>query len=108
MKHGYDEVVGIDADGHLIQWDAIKKIRYNSGETLEAFGIENLTPRELQRITPMNTNTTEMITISRREYEMLIRAAQIVRSAISMDNYTWTHCRGQAIDWESEVIRAGK
>lgn len=51
MNYEDGEVIGLDTDGNLIQWDAEKKAAYNSGVTPEDFGIENLHPRELARIT---------------------------------------------------------
>lgn len=43
------EVVGVDSDRHLIQWSADARSTYNSGETLEEFGVTNLSALELQR-----------------------------------------------------------
>lgn len=43
------EVVGVDSDGHLIQWSADARATYNSGETLEEYGVRNLSALELQR-----------------------------------------------------------
>ena len=50
MNYEDGEVVGLDTDGCLIQWDAEKAVQYNSGMTPEDFGIENLHQRELARI----------------------------------------------------------
>jgi hypothetical protein len=44
------EVVGIDSDGHVVQWSTELGSTYTSGETLEEFGIENLFPHELARL----------------------------------------------------------
>jgi hypothetical protein len=40
------QVLGIDNDGCLIQWDSNKGERYNCGETLNQFGIKNLSDKE--------------------------------------------------------------
>jgi hypothetical protein len=45
------EVMGIDTDGCLICWDALKKFRYNSGETIQEYGAQNLTEIERNRLT---------------------------------------------------------
>lgn len=44
------EVLGVDVDGKLIQWDRQGEVAYNCGETLEEFGITNLTTVELARV----------------------------------------------------------
>lgn len=44
------EILGLDADGRLIQWDAETQTRYNCGETPEEFGLENLRSAKLERI----------------------------------------------------------
>lgn len=49
-KYTDGEVIGVDTDGCLIQWDGIKEESYNSGETLEQFGEGNLTGEELKRV----------------------------------------------------------
>jgi len=49
-KFNDGEVLGKDADGCLIQWDGEHGTRYNCGETLEQFGVENLTPIEKERV----------------------------------------------------------
>ena len=47
----YDgEVLGIDSDGTLLQWDADKEEVYNCGETIEEFGEDQLTPQELETL----------------------------------------------------------
>lgn len=48
-KYTDGEVVGVEADGHLVQWSADAGAAYNSGETLEQFGVQNLSDLELQR-----------------------------------------------------------
>jgi len=51
MSSYYDgEVLGLDRDGRIIQWDKPGHCRYNCGETPEQFGIENLTAREKKRL----------------------------------------------------------
>lgn len=46
----HEEVVGVDSDGCVVQWDAINQRLYNSGETPEQFGIAGLTTVEKLRI----------------------------------------------------------
>ena len=48
-KYSDGEVLGVDSDGHLVQWNADAEATYNSGETLEKFGVQNLSDLELQR-----------------------------------------------------------
>ncbi len=45
-----EEILGIDNDGCLIAWNATKSEKYNTGETLEQFGPENLTETEKARL----------------------------------------------------------
>jgi hypothetical protein len=45
------EVLGLDNDGCVIQWNAEEEATYNSGETPEQFGRDNFTEAELERIT---------------------------------------------------------
>lgn len=45
------EVVGVDTDGNLICYNASTHSNYNCGETLESYGVDNLTPTELKRVT---------------------------------------------------------
>jgi hypothetical protein len=44
------EVLGIDKDGGVIQWDLQGKRRYNCGENLQQFGVCNLTAPEKKRL----------------------------------------------------------
>lgn len=44
------EVLGQDADGGLIHWNATAGAPYNSGQTVEEFGISNLSDAELKRL----------------------------------------------------------
>ena len=44
------EVIGLDSDGTVVQWNAETNQPYNCGETLEEFGVDNLTSAELQRV----------------------------------------------------------
>ena len=46
------EVLGRDADGGLIQWDATAGAPYNSGQSVEEFGLGNLSEPELKRLNP--------------------------------------------------------
>lgn len=41
------EVIGVEPTGALIQWDAEAGAPYTSGETLEQFGLENLSAAEV-------------------------------------------------------------
>ena len=43
------EILELDNDGTIIQWDGEHGERYNCGETPEQFGIENFTEIEKQR-----------------------------------------------------------
>lgn len=45
-----NEVVGIDKDGCIVQWDGENSRPYNCGETPQEFGLENLTDIEKERI----------------------------------------------------------
>lgn len=46
---GYEEgeVIGLETDGTVIQWNALDQEGYTSGETLAEYGIHNLRPHEL-------------------------------------------------------------
>ncbi len=48
LKDG--EVIGIDMDDCLVQWNAIDGIPYSRGEAAEQFGVENLSPAERLRV----------------------------------------------------------
>jgi len=50
MPYHDGEVLGLDADGCVIQWDADRGAAYNSGETLEEFGADNLRAHERGRL----------------------------------------------------------
>lgn len=50
MTYRDGEVIGIAPNGTLLQWNADEKAAYNCGETLEQFGIHNLTGTEAQRL----------------------------------------------------------
>lgn len=49
MTYEQDEVMGLDANGHVIQWDKAKYESYNNGETMDEFGFGDLKPQELAR-----------------------------------------------------------
>ena len=49
-KYNDGEVLGVDNDGSVIQWDSEHKHTYNSGESLEDFGINNLNQKEKARL----------------------------------------------------------
>lgn len=44
------EVLGQDADGGLIQWNATAGAPYNSGQSVEEFGVSNLSEAEMKRL----------------------------------------------------------
>ena len=46
------EILGIDRDGFLLQWNADDLEIYNSAETVEEFGEANIRPHEWDRIRP--------------------------------------------------------
>lgn len=47
------EILDVDTDGCLIMWDNDGDIPYNCGETLEGYGVDNLTQREADRLKAM-------------------------------------------------------
>jgi hypothetical protein len=55
--HAYldGEVLGIDNDSNVILWDADKEKRYNCGETINQYGINNLTDKEKHRLNLLKT-----------------------------------------------------
>lgn len=44
------EVLGLDTDGSIVQWDGDHQQAYNCGETPQEFGIRNLTAVERERV----------------------------------------------------------
>ncbi len=48
LKDG--EIIGLDEDGTIVQWDATNGQEYNSGETPAQFGIHQLTDIERKRV----------------------------------------------------------
>lgn len=46
------EILGLDTNGCLLHWDSEKLSIYNSGETPEEFGLDNIRPEEMKRIRP--------------------------------------------------------
>lgn len=48
--NGDFEVVGVDNDGGLLCRDLETGEEYNCGDTLESFGVENLSTEELEAI----------------------------------------------------------
>ena len=44
------EVLGLDTDLNVVQWDAENKTPYNCGESLEEWGVGNLRPHERARV----------------------------------------------------------
>ena len=44
------EILGLDNDGCLLQWDGEHGCVYNCGETPVEFGLDNIFPHELARI----------------------------------------------------------
>lgn len=49
-KYSDGEVIRLDTDGRIIQWDANGGVEYNCGETPEEFGVDNLTKKEAARL----------------------------------------------------------
>lgn len=47
---GDGEVIGLDTDGCILQWNADDGSVYNCGETLAEFGADNLTESERARL----------------------------------------------------------
>ncbi|KKI36161.1 hypothetical protein VI03_25700 [Burkholderia vietnamiensis] len=45
-----EEVIGFDKDGCVMQWDGERGLSYNSGESLDEFGLHNLREHELTRV----------------------------------------------------------
>lgn len=45
-----EEVIGFDKDGRVMQWDGERGLAYNSGESLDEFGLHNLHEHELTRV----------------------------------------------------------
>lgn len=64
------EAVGLDNDGCIICWDAIKKEKYNTGVSLTDFGLENLTEAEQIRIRIRNLKTFN-VTVYRTAYSSM-------------------------------------
>lgn len=46
------EIVGLDNDGCLLQWNGDECTIYNCGETPEEYGLENIDEKEMVRIAP--------------------------------------------------------
>lgn len=44
------EVIGLDTDGRVLQWNARTQEAYNCGQTPEEYGLENFSNIELERI----------------------------------------------------------
>ena len=44
------EIIGLDHDGCILQWDGDEGETYNCGETPEQFGLEYMTTAERKRI----------------------------------------------------------
>ncbi|WP_420213370.1 hypothetical protein ACN8ZM_39815 (plasmid) [Burkholderia aenigmatica] len=49
-QHEDDEVIGLDANGYVQQWDGKKGVPYTSGESLEEWGLHNLREHEVARV----------------------------------------------------------
>lgn len=45
------EILALDKDGCIIQWNADEGQIYNCGETIEQFGLKNIYDREAKRLT---------------------------------------------------------
>jgi hypothetical protein len=58
-KHYDGEILGLDSDGCIIQWDGDSGAPYNCGETPEQFGIANITEAEAARLgIPLHSERT--------------------------------------------------
>lgn len=44
------EILGLDRDGSIIQWNADDLETYNCGDTPEEFGVDNIRPHEAERL----------------------------------------------------------
>lgn len=49
MNYDDFEVVGLDTDCCVIQWDAASGTAYNSGQTVAEFGLSNMSDTEQAR-----------------------------------------------------------
>lgn len=64
------EVLGIDADGSLIQWDGHDGVAYNSGQTAQDFGMDNLSEPEKERLNLKDSGVPAF------DYQLLARLQQ--------------------------------
>ncbi|KLR57147.1 hypothetical protein [Diaphorobacter sp. J5-51] len=75
------EVLGQDADGGLIQWNSATGAPYNSGQTVEEFGIGNLSEAELKRL---NYTPQEALSVIERFRDL---AATIGRTSKTLAHF---------------------
>ena len=64
------EVLGIDADGSLIQWDGHDGVAYNSGQTAQDFGMDNFSEPEKERLNLKGSGVPAF------DYQLLARLQQ--------------------------------
>jgi hypothetical protein len=50
LAYQNDEVIGLDKDGHVVQWNGDNDMPVDSGESLERFGLHNLREHEFARV----------------------------------------------------------
>lgn len=69
-SHVDGEVIGIDGDGCLIQWDGQAGVAYNSGHDAQGFGMDNLSQLEKERL---NLSVSGLASF---DYQLLARLQQ--------------------------------
>ena len=69
-SHVDGEVIGIDGDGCLIQWDGQAGVAYNSGHDVQGFGMDNLSQLEKERL---NLSVSGLASF---DYQLLARLQQ--------------------------------
>lgn len=69
-SHVDGEVIGIDGDGCLIQWDGQAGVAYNSGHDVQGFGMDNLSQLEKERLNMSGSGLASF------DYQLLARLQQ--------------------------------
>lgn len=77
-----DEVIGLDKDGCVVQWNSDNDMPANSGESLEEFGLHNLREYEFARVG-----------VAREAWE-----AAVAEQANTLPKYQWTKGDSAAAD----------
>ena len=77
-----DEVIGLDKDGCVVQWNSDNGMPANSGESLEEFGLHNLRKYEFARVG-----------VAREAWE-----AAVAEQANTLPKYQWTKGDSAAAD----------